>query len=88
MTPEVIAPIFRAETSVDAEDFLNSCELGLLPAVLQGQFHRVVASMSQVARYKLNKFVTDSKYFTFEGITIHMNPTWKRTRLPEVWTCF
>jgi hypothetical protein len=44
-----MAPIFGAEIGVDAEDFLNSCELGSLPIVLQGRFHRVVASMSQAA---------------------------------------
>jgi hypothetical protein len=44
--------------------------------------------MSQAARYKLNKFVTDSEYFAFERITIHLSLTWEKTRLPEVSTCF
>jgi hypothetical protein len=65
MTPELIAPIFGAEIGVDAEDFLSSCELGSLPAILQGRFRRVV-----------------------ERITIHLNSTWEKTRLPEVSTCF
>ena len=88
ITPEAIAPIFGAESGVDAEDFLNSCELGSLPPGLQGCFRAVVKNMSQAGRYKLNKFITDSEYFTFEPITIHVNAAWEKTRLPEVSTCF
>jgi hypothetical protein len=35
---EVITPVFGSETRVDAEDFLNSCQLGSLPTVLQEHF--------------------------------------------------
>jgi hypothetical protein len=47
-----------------------------------------VRSMSQLAHYKLNKFVTDSEYFSFERITINMNPAWEKNRLLEASTCF
>ena len=88
LTPEVIAPVFGAETGVDAEDFLSSYHLGSLPTVLQERFRRVVRSMSQPARYKLNKFITDSEYFSFERITVNMNSEWEKNQLPEASTCF
>ena len=88
MTPEAIASIFGTEGGVDAEDFLNSCQLGSLPHSLQGHFRTVVKNTNQAGRYKLNKFITDSEYFIFEPITIHVNAVWEKTRLPEVSTCF
>jgi len=38
MAPELIAPIFGAESGVEAEDFLNSCHLKLMPAELEDRF--------------------------------------------------
>lgn len=88
ITPEAIAPIFGAESGVDADDFLNSCHLGALPRNLQSCFCAVIKNMSEAGRYKLNKFITDSEYFTFEPITVQVNVAWEKTRLPEVSTCF
>ena len=44
--------------------------------------------MTHAGLYKLNKFVMDSEYFAFERITVYVNSTWEKTRLPEVSTCF
>ena len=88
ITLEAVSPVFGAESCVDPEDFLTSCNLSGLTSGLSDRFTRVVKNMTPLARYKLNKFITDLEYFAFDCIIVNVNPSWEKNRLPEAATCF
>jgi hypothetical protein len=43
--------------------------------------------MTYVERARLNNFITDSKYFSFNEITVQKVASWRTTQLPQAMTC-